>query len=557
MIASTNALGHVTRVLAHDAHGNPLEIVDPNGLRTVLAYDLRQRLVSRQVGGERIGLEYDAAGLLTRVSLPDGATITYTYDPAQRLVGLADALGNRIAYTLDPMGNRLSEEVTDPAGNLARLARQVFDPLNRLAQSLGAAGQLSRFEYDAQGNLTREIDPLGHASSMGYDSLNRLVAIADPLGGRTDLRHDGADQLTAVTDPRNLLTRYARDGLGNEASLASPDTGTATRTFDEAGNVRTVVDARGARFTNRYDALDRVVSQSVTGPDGVATTSYAYDAPGALGRLARITERITNITVVTRFSYDLQGRIIGKTQDTASQRLAVGYGYDAVSGQMSAMRLPSGRVLGYRYAADGRMSGITLDGSPIVTAITYLPFGPVQRFTYASGAVYERSFDRDGRISAYRAGDSVRRLTYDEAGRIIAIADSAVPALSSLMTYDPLGRLVAYEGLPARQAFSYDPTGNRTAVQIGGSAYPYAVDPGSNKLVASDGIGGPAAYLHDAMGNITQGARYVASYDARGRLRRVLASGREVLYVVNALGQRIRKLGRDDRAHRDQSLRLR
>lgn len=34
----------------------------------------------------------------------------------------------------------------------------------------------------------------------------------------------------------------------------------------------------------------------------------------------------------------------------------------------------------------------------------------------------------------------------------------------------------AYEGLPASQALSYDPTGNRTAVQIGGSVYPYIAE---------------------------------------------------------------------------------
>ena len=48
----TNALGHVTQITAYNAHGQPLTIVDPNGLATQLAYDVRQRLTSRNVGGE-------------------------------------------------------------------------------------------------------------------------------------------------------------------------------------------------------------------------------------------------------------------------------------------------------------------------------------------------------------------------------------------------------------------------------------------------------------------------------------------------------------------------
>lgn len=40
----TNALGHVTQVTAYDLNGNPLTLIDPNGVTTTLTYDARQRL---------------------------------------------------------------------------------------------------------------------------------------------------------------------------------------------------------------------------------------------------------------------------------------------------------------------------------------------------------------------------------------------------------------------------------------------------------------------------------------------------------------------------------
>src|SRR5262249_31453219 len=40
----TNALGHVTAFTAYNTYGQPLTIVDPNGLVTNLGYDARQRL---------------------------------------------------------------------------------------------------------------------------------------------------------------------------------------------------------------------------------------------------------------------------------------------------------------------------------------------------------------------------------------------------------------------------------------------------------------------------------------------------------------------------------
>jgi YD repeat-containing protein len=77
-------------------------------------------------------------GQLTSVNLPDGSTITYTYDPAHRLTNIADSLGNRIAYTLDAMGNRVSEQTKDPSGTLTRQITRVVDALNRLQQVTGA-----------------------------------------------------------------------------------------------------------------------------------------------------------------------------------------------------------------------------------------------------------------------------------------------------------------------------------------------------------------------------------------------------------------------------------
>ncbi len=69
---TTNALGHVRRITKHDPHGRPLTIVDANGLVAQLAYDARGRLVSRAAGGAVTGFDYDPAGNLTRLTLPDG-----------------------------------------------------------------------------------------------------------------------------------------------------------------------------------------------------------------------------------------------------------------------------------------------------------------------------------------------------------------------------------------------------------------------------------------------------------------------------------------------------
>lgn len=52
---------------------------------------------------------------------------------------MSDERGNTISYTLDNVGNRVSEEIKDPGGTLQRSISRSFDALNRLQQVTGAA----------------------------------------------------------------------------------------------------------------------------------------------------------------------------------------------------------------------------------------------------------------------------------------------------------------------------------------------------------------------------------------------------------------------------------
>ena len=65
--SETTSDGRVTRYLRYDRAGKLLESVDPNGVPTLLTYDLRQRLLSRDVAGRITRYTYDAAGQLKRL----------------------------------------------------------------------------------------------------------------------------------------------------------------------------------------------------------------------------------------------------------------------------------------------------------------------------------------------------------------------------------------------------------------------------------------------------------------------------------------------------------
>jgi YD repeat-containing protein len=138
LTAVTSPLGHTTSYSEYDAHGRVGRVTDPNGLATSFVYTPRGWLSSYTMGGETTTYDYDAAGLLKTVQLPDGSTLSYAYDPAHRLIQISDSAGNRVAFTLDNMGNRISEQTYDVSGNLTRQIARMYDPLNLLKQVTGA-----------------------------------------------------------------------------------------------------------------------------------------------------------------------------------------------------------------------------------------------------------------------------------------------------------------------------------------------------------------------------------------------------------------------------------
>lgn len=143
LLTVANAAGQVTSYSNYDAHGRPGLIVAPNNVSTELTYTARGWLASTRVtaGGfsQLSQYEYDGVGHLKRFTGPDGAVTNYSYDAAQRLIGISDSLGNSIAYTLNAKGKKTSEKVRDPGGTLTRQSTATYDVLNRLQQQTGGA----------------------------------------------------------------------------------------------------------------------------------------------------------------------------------------------------------------------------------------------------------------------------------------------------------------------------------------------------------------------------------------------------------------------------------
>jgi len=255
---------------------------------TELAYDPQGRLQRQSVDGQVPSFSYDGVGNVTGLTLPTGTSLSYTYDAAHRLTAIQDSPGNTITYTLDPLGNRMKEEVTDPASALTRTHARVYTSLNRLLKEIGGEGQERSYAYDANGNRLSAIDGRGYETTFAFDALNRLLESTDAEHGVSEYAYDALDHLTQVKDPKGLETTYTTNALGDLLLLDSPDTGSTRYAYDSAGNRVSQLDAKGVEVFYGYDALNRLSATDYV--DDTLDVSFGYDE-GVNG-----IERLTTMT---------------------------------------------------------------------------------------------------------------------------------------------------------------------------------------------------------------------------------------------------------------------
>lgn len=565
-----DALGHLTTYTSYDAAGRVTRITDANSVNTDMTYTPRGWLATRIVGGATTTFGYDAMGDVTSVKDPSGITTTFTYDAAHRLTDITDAQGNVIHYTLDDAGNKTSEQTRTTTGTVVRSLSRSY---NTLGQITAIVDGLSHTvfnggysdSYDGNGNLVHSADALGFQHQRSFDALNRLNSTIANYNGtdpatkntQTAFDHDALDRLDGVADPSGLNTLYTYDGLSNRTQLQSPDTGTSTSTdtYDAAGNRLTHTDAKGIVSTSTYDALNRRRTTSYA--DTTLNVAYTYDEANTvtgctsskpIGRLTRMVES----GVTTMYCYDSRGNILQKQQVTASQTDTTKYTY-TVADRLSTVSAPDHALTTYAYNSDGLVSSVkvtpsgTTSASPtVISAITWLPFGPISSYKLGNGQTVTRTYDANYRLTDLTSPALNLHFARDAMGNIIALgnAPGANPATETY-SYDPLNRLngISDAGTPL-ESYTYNSTGDRlskTAAGLGTGAYLYTT--GTHQLASI----GNAPRANDANGNTTGsvigGETFGFGYNGRNRLTLAQRNGQTVgTYTYNALGQRIGKV---------------
>ena len=186
----TNAVGHVSTFDIYDAAARLLQSTNANGVVTTYSYHPRGWMLGMiqapPSGTARVtNYEYDNAGQLTKITLPDGTEQNYVYDAAHDLREIVDNIGNKIEHTYDAKGNRTTELTKDPDGTLVRSTVMAYDIRNFIT-SINNGGSITQLINDAVGNLGTQTDPNQNPNtSNNFDALDRLTTTIDALTNNT------------------------------------------------------------------------------------------------------------------------------------------------------------------------------------------------------------------------------------------------------------------------------------------------------------------------------------------------------------------------------------
>ena len=262
----------------YDARGRVTSATNPLLVQRTWQYDGNSWFATRidLPLGRNIQFTYDSRNLPLRIVDSGGAASDYTWDADGHLVRVQDALGGQINVASDAVGR--PSTLTDAVGRDTRMA---YGPIGRLSAATNAANQSSAFEYDLLGRVSAQVGPAGNRTSYGYNAAGRLLSLTDPSGRIHRYEFDAYGRLAAqiASDGRRQEYRYRTDNLLSEK-----------------------VRADGSIERYQYDAAKRLIQIAA----GSQVYNYAYDARGAL------TSASNPVSNIVR-TFDSIGRLASET----------------------------------------------------------------------------------------------------------------------------------------------------------------------------------------------------------------------------------------------------
>lgn len=429
--------------------------------RNVLGHPQRMVLAGNTAAGRTILQCLDYRGYAERVDGPGGAVNRAMFDERglpllERTEGADGSIAAK-RRVFDRSG-RISRLILGPAED--KVFNYRYDGFGRLSQIDHANGSTTTYSWAPRDLLAREElsgDPgdgsrrLLSRKRYEYDSRARLIRTRElsfrenPAAGVElveEYFYDEANQLRRVVDARGGVTRHDYDGAGRLTRTQDPEGNEQLFEFDAVSRIISVTfrdqeggAIRARRWRMEYDARGRRIRNIE--PDGTETREEFDDRDLPI-------RRIEPLGVIRERSFGAFGELQADRLDPAGLNILNRWEYDSVSRPVRYID-PSGETSTYTYDDIGRLVRTNFPGG-FVSNRTFGANGYLDRETLASGTELTFAYDAAGRLRSIRSAgaglvSAIPDHTFGYDGRnnvVLATAGSVTVARS----IDSFGRLI-------------------------------------------------------------------------------------------------------------------
>lgn len=488
----------------------------------------------KDTGGNTWTYAYNAANMLSSVTLPTGDIRSYHYEDASDSTLITGISINGVRFsTYSYYPDKRVKTSQQTGGEVS----DTFTYGTNSTTLTDARGQSTTYTFaSVQGGLkistiTRAVTstcPSAVAKTV-YDANGWVDYTEDWKGIRTQYTYDAAGKLldttTASGTPDALITTNQWSGY----NIAQTDYKTAAGVaylrvvyeyytsgwaFDELKTVRYIDVATGAQrlftYTYNFDTYGRLTSrvESQSLPSGTANTTYSFDI---YGRLMSVTNALGHVT-----SYSLHIGLGYPGRVTDPNGVVTDLGRDALGRVRSKLAYVNGGT---------RATYFYLDADGNLTDVSYAD-GRVDRFRYKNFRRLEYVGNAQGEFLTYGytvasqdfSAYSGRHTPSSTGGAPIAMAGGY---FASYGKYDSLGRVREESGNTSQKiTYTYDANGNITGrTDALGRSTIYTYDAQNRPLTVTAPDAGVTSYTYDAQGRlwkVTDPRSKVTSYTYNG-----------------------------------------
>ncbi|WP_395373966.1 RHS repeat-associated core domain-containing protein [Marinicella sp. W31] len=304
---------------------------------------------------------------------------------------------------------------------------------------------------DTNGNIVRTTDPAGHTAHNRYNGAGQMILMQNPLGVQTRYWYDNSNRLIMINDA---------------------DSGTTEHTYNGFGEIKTSRDANGRMLSNHYDVLGRLLSRDIDGE----LQEWFYDESSPL-TLSRMLSTQGESSFLEAYAHDEFGRVKSKVRviDTGLDMHSE-YLYDRRYGRISAVKHPSGEIVGLQFDPQGMLLHEfkpTEEGGFNYTSVNAMNArGQLTEKSYGNGVIENMSyFNSTGDLRQHKVRYQQNTLmhhdyTYGDQLGNLTTREFQNAGVSESFDYDSLNRVILstknwQDGTPEELIeYDYDAAGN-------------------------------------------------------------------------------------------------